>query len=35
MFTTSDHEYMTLALRLAEKGLYTTTPQSSGGMRFS
>ena len=31
MFTTSDHEYMTLALRLAEKGLYTTTPNPRVG----
>lgn len=31
MFTTADHEYMTLALRLAEQGLYTTTPNPRVG----
>jgi diaminohydroxyphosphoribosylaminopyrimidine deaminase/5-amino-6-(5-phosphoribosylamino)uracil reductase len=31
MFTTADHEYMTLALRLAEKGLFSTTPNPRVG----
>ena len=31
MFTKADHEYMSLALRLAEKGLYTTTPNPRVG----
>ncbi len=31
MFTTADHEYMTLALRLAERGLYSTTPNPRVG----
>ncbi len=31
MFTTADHEYMTLALRLAERGLYCTTPNPRVG----
>lgn len=31
MFTAADHEYMALALRLAERGLYTTTPNPRVG----
>ena len=31
MFTKADHEYMSLALRLAEQGLYTTTPNPRVG----
>ena len=31
MFTQADHEYMNLALRLAEQGLYTTTPNPRVG----
>jgi diaminohydroxyphosphoribosylaminopyrimidine deaminase/5-amino-6-(5-phosphoribosylamino)uracil reductase len=31
MFTQADHEYMSLALRLAEQGLYTTTPNPRVG----
>lgn len=31
MFTAADHEYMSLALRLAEQGLYTTTPNPRVG----
>jgi diaminohydroxyphosphoribosylaminopyrimidine deaminase/5-amino-6-(5-phosphoribosylamino)uracil reductase len=31
MFSAADHEYMAQALRLAEKGLYTTTPNPSVG----
>jgi len=31
MFTAADHEYMALALQLAERGLYTTTPNPRVG----
>ena len=31
MFSTDDHRYMTQALRLAERGLYTTTPNPRVG----
>jgi diaminohydroxyphosphoribosylaminopyrimidine deaminase/5-amino-6-(5-phosphoribosylamino)uracil reductase len=31
MFTKADHEYMSLALHLAEQGLYTTTPNPRVG----
>lgn len=31
MFTKADHEYMSLALRLAEQGLYSTTPNPRVG----
>ena len=31
MFTNADHEYMSLALLLAERGLYTTTPNPRVG----
>ncbi|MBZ0095418.1 MAG: bifunctional diaminohydroxyphosphoribosylaminopyrimidine deaminase/5-amino-6-(5-phosphoribosylamino)uracil reductase RibD, partial [Sulfuricella sp.] len=31
MFSAADHEYMAQALRLAEKGLYTTTPNPRVG----
>lgn len=31
MFTQADHEYMSLALRLAEQGLYTSTPNPRVG----
>ena len=31
MFTKADHEYMNLALRLAEQGLYSTTPNPRVG----
>lgn len=31
MFSAADHEYMALALRLAERGLYTTTPNPRVG----
>lgn len=31
MFTKTDHEYMSLALHLAEQGLYTTTPNPRVG----
>ena len=31
MFTEADHEYMSLALRLAEQGLYTSTPNPRVG----
>jgi len=31
MFTVADHEFMTRALRLAERGLYTTTPNPRVG----
>ncbi|HSH72535.1 MAG TPA: bifunctional diaminohydroxyphosphoribosylaminopyrimidine deaminase/5-amino-6-(5-phosphoribosylamino)uracil reductase RibD [Methylophilaceae bacterium] len=31
MFTSADHRYMTQALRLAEQGLYTTTPNPRVG----
>ena len=31
MFTKADHEYMSLAMRLAEQGLYTTTPNPRVG----
>jgi diaminohydroxyphosphoribosylaminopyrimidine deaminase/5-amino-6-(5-phosphoribosylamino)uracil reductase len=31
MFTAADHRYMTQALRLAERGLYTTTPNPRVG----
>lgn len=31
MFSSTDHEYMAQALRLAEKGLYTTTPNPRVG----
>ena len=31
MFTSADHEFMTRAIELAHKGLYTTTPNPRVG----